>query len=328
MIEKLKSPYPLFGGKSTVAEIIWSRLGNVDNAIEPFYGSGAWILARPHAPRIETVNDLDCYVANFWRATQADPESVVDHADGPVNEADLHARHRWLVLSDDAKTFRKRMRTEPDYFDAKIAGWWFWGLCCWIGSGWCETKNPRIDYGHANGEKRPTLSMLSERRCSGVNGNDDTGTCAQRRQWLLDWFGRLRDRLRTVRVCCGDWLRVCDSESVTTRLGVTGIFFDPPYGAKAGRNMKLYSQDSGTVAADVRAYCIERGQLPAMRIALCGYAGEGHEILETKGWECVAWQSQGGYGNRSSKGKANAKKERMWFSPHCERGVDLFDFME
>lgn len=386
--EKLKAPYPYFGGKSTVADIVWSRLGNVDNYCEPFYGSGAVLLARPGVPRIETVNDLDCYVSNFWRATQADPEAVVDHADGPVNEADLHARHRWLVLSDDAKAFRQRMRTEPGYFDARIAGWWCWGLCCWIGSGWCsvaelrsdgfprekmihprnqgirsvpDQRKPRIDGGegqyghgiHAKGELSQAIPVLSgDVNCSsrdihgvlaqglgdtnrpqladacsrgrGVNGNDDAGTCAQRRQWLLDWFSRLRDRLRTVRVCCGDWLRVCDSDSVTTRLGLTGIFFDPPYGAMAGRNTKLYSQDSGTVAGDVRAYCLERGQLPGMRIALCGYAGEGHEALEASGWECVAWQSQGGYGNRSARGKANAKKERMWFSPHCDREISLF----
>ena len=150
------------------------------------------------------------------------------------------------------------------------------------------------------------------------------GTCAQRRAWLVEWFGRLRDRLRTVRVCCGDWLRVCDSESVTTRLGVTGIFFDPPYGAKAQRNANLYATDSLTVADDVRAYCLERGGDPRMRIVLAGYAGE-HEELERHGWGVIEWQAQGGYGNRSAQGKENAKKERLWFSPHCRgHGLPLF----
>jgi hypothetical protein len=51
-----------------------------------------------------------------------------------VNEADLHARHRWLVAEVE---FRERMRRDPEYFDAKIAGWWVWGICQWIGSGWC-----------------------------------------------------------------------------------------------------------------------------------------------------------------------------------------------
>lgn len=430
---KLKAPYPWFGGKSRVAGLVWERLGDVDNYLEPFFGSGAVLILRPHQPRIETVNDKDVYVANLWRATQHDPDAVASFADGPVNEACLHARHRWLVLSDDAKAFRQRMRTDPDYFDAKIAGWWCWGLCCWIGSGWCDVsqlerneaatpalsgsdghgqgvvrsipgqdnRKPRLDGGenqyghgvHAKGEKRVKLSggadgagslgtgvhqgkRLQEKRprahraagssdhpCDlpgvlaegmhdkrpslgnghngaahgvlsdggrpqladaydigrGVNSNGALGTCEQRRAWLLDWFGRLRDRFRNVRVCCGDWSRVCDSDSVTTRLGTTGIFFDPPYGAKANRNAKLYSTDSLTVADDVRAYCLERGDNPLMRICLAGYAGEGHEILEQAGWQCEAWAAAGGYGNRSKRGKENAKKERLWFSPACQQ---------
>ena len=37
----------------------------------------------------------------------------------------------------------------------------------------------------------------------------------------------------------------------------------------------------------------------------------------------------GGYGNRSKKGKANAKRERLIFSPHCIHGpVGLFDSLD
>jgi hypothetical protein len=157
-----------------------------------------------------------------------------------------------------------------------------------------------------------------------VNGNDAAFTCAERRAWLLDWFGRLRDRLRTVRVCCGDWLRVCDSESVTVRLGVTGINFDPPYDPEAGRHAGLYAVESRTAARDVRRYCLERGDDPKMRIVLAGYAGEGHEDLERHGWEPVLWKAGGGYGNRTKAGKANAKRERLWLSPHCLRERTLF----
>jgi DNA adenine methylase len=170
--KKLKAPFPYFGGKSRVAALVWSRLGAVSNYIEPFAGSCAVLLLRPDAPKIETLNDMDCFVGNFWRATQQDPEAVAAYADAPVNECDLHANHRWLVLSDDAEQFRRRMRREPDYFDAKVAGRWVHGLCCWIGSGWCATAetvewegrfaHSRGDGGHhgvhAHGEKRPKLS--------------------------------------------------------------------------------------------------------------------------------------------------------------------------
>jgi hypothetical protein len=134
---------------------------------------------------------------------------------------------------------------------------------------------------------------------------------------LIDWFQVLRDRFRTVRVCCGDWLRVCGSRSVTTRLGTTGLFLDPPYGAGAGRAASLYGVDSTTVAGDVRDYCLEHGADPEMRLVLAGYAGEGHEVLLEHGWTEVPWRAGGGYGNRSANGRANAAKERLFCSPHC-----------
>jgi len=77
VMEPLKAPFPWFGGKRLVAPIVWKRFGSVVNYVEPFFGSGACLLGRPvpfDGP--ETINDLDGYVANFWRAVQADPEAV------------------------------------------------------------------------------------------------------------------------------------------------------------------------------------------------------------------------------------------------------------
>jgi hypothetical protein len=133
----LRAPFPWFGGKSRAAHLVWPRFGDVPNYVEPFAGSLAVLLARPEEfpPRVETVNDRDAYLSNFWRAVQADPDQVAYHADWPVNEADLHARHRWLV--DTARERVERVMSDPEYFDAKVAGWWVWGQCLWIGSGWC-----------------------------------------------------------------------------------------------------------------------------------------------------------------------------------------------
>jgi hypothetical protein len=135
IFEPLKAPFPWFGGKSRAAELIWSRLGNVPNYVEPFFGSGAVLLRRPHAPGNEIINDLDCYVANAWRSIQATPPKVASFCDWPVNEADLHARHRWLHGREE---FRKRMENDPEYFDARIAAWWIWGISCWIGDNFCR----------------------------------------------------------------------------------------------------------------------------------------------------------------------------------------------
>lgn len=74
----LRAPFPWFGGKSAVSGIVWERFGDVPNYVEPFFGSGAVLLGRPrdHAAGLETVNDKDGYVANFWRAVQRDPQAV------------------------------------------------------------------------------------------------------------------------------------------------------------------------------------------------------------------------------------------------------------
>jgi site-specific DNA-adenine methylase len=133
-MNKLRAPFPWFGGKSRCAALVWERFGDVPNYVEPFAGSLAVLLGRPHEPRCETVNDLDCYLSNFWRAVSWQPEEVAKWSDWPVNEADLHARHKWLVKREE---FRKQMRENPDFCDAKIAGWWVWGISQWIGSGWC-----------------------------------------------------------------------------------------------------------------------------------------------------------------------------------------------
>jgi hypothetical protein len=134
---------------------------------------------------------------------------------------------------------------------------------------------------------------------------------------ILDYFLALADRLRGVRVCCGDWSRVL-GPSPTSRLGVTGVLLDPPYLTDDdSRQADLYGCDSGSVANDVRAWAIEHGDDPLLRIALCGYEGE-HTMPDT--WDCVVWKAAGGYGSQGNeRGRANATRERVWFSPACLR---------
>lgn len=174
----MKAPFPWFGGKRRVADIVWQALGDVDNYVEPFAGSLAVLLERPvdHggiATGAETVNDKDAYVANFWRALTLAPDEVAKHADWPVNETDLFARHLWLV--NEGKERIARMEADPDFYDAKVAGWWVWGQCAWIGSGWCSGKGPwgkgeggrptKGNAGRGVNRKRPHLSNTGQ----GVN---------------------------------------------------------------------------------------------------------------------------------------------------------------
>jgi hypothetical protein len=79
-------------------------------------------------------------LVNFWRAIAADPDAVAAHADWPVSECDLSARHLWLVSRRAEMT--ERLQVDAEWFDAKAAGWWVWGICAWIGSGWCSGEGP------------------------------------------------------------------------------------------------------------------------------------------------------------------------------------------
>jgi hypothetical protein len=124
----------------------------------------------------------------------------------------------------------------------------------------------------------------------------------------------LADRLRYVRVACGDWRRVL-TPSVTFRHGTTGIVLDPPYGEgevdySAGGNRT-------NIAADVRDWAVASADNPGLRIALCGYEGQ-FEMPET--WAAVPWKAAGGYSSTAAndtQGKKNRHRERVWFSPNC-----------
>lgn len=329
----LKAPFPWFGGKSRVAEEVWDRFGDTPNYVEPFAGSLAVLLGRPskHAAKIETVNDLDGFIANFWRATSLDPMAVAAAADWPVNEIDLTARHAWLVSQRDSLT--RKLEGDPDYYDAKIAGWWVAGVCGWIGSGYCSgagpwvVRNGELVDSRRDGHQPPDAHLGNAGM--GINRQmphlGDGGKGVHRKMPIGDWFEALSNRLRSVRVTSGDWARVV-SESVTIRHGLTSVFLDPPYGDETEQT-RVYATDSGTVSDDVRDWCIENGNNTLLRIALCGYEGEGHDALLDYGWTSHAWRTAGGYGGgRGGTGEANRHKERIYFSPAClgATQADLF----
>lgn len=254
----LAAPFPWFGGKRRAAALVWSRFGNVPNYVEPFAGSLAVLLGRPGGPgKVETANDLDAFVANFWRAVQTAPAEVAEWADWPVNEADLHPRHAWLVAQREG--LRERLLADPEYSDAKIAGWWVWGISAWIGNGWCS-KDERLHQSlpkvgvPGNGihaptvrNQRPALSAIGRGvHAAGKKPRTHRGTGLHRSGLPSDIFDRLRDRLRGVRVCCGDWMRVLGRSTLglDTSHGMTptGVLLDPPY-AHDLREKRLYAED-------------------------------------------------------------------------------------
>jgi hypothetical protein len=142
----LLAPFPYFGGKRSVAAEVWQRLGLPTQYIEPFCGSAAVLLAAPKPAQLEVVCDGSGFIANFWRATKYQPAEVATWADYPVSHIDLGARHVWLMAQRDRIGAELQDCDWPG--DAKVAGWWLWGQCCWIGSGWCDWA------GSARGQRR------------------------------------------------------------------------------------------------------------------------------------------------------------------------------
>jgi hypothetical protein len=333
-IKPLKAPFPYFGGKSKAVPLVWSLFGEVKNYVEPFCGTAAMLLGAPQKTPIETVNDADGFVANFWRAIREDPEGVAHWADYPVIEIDLTARHGWLV--NRAERLKWSLE-DPEFYDAKIAGWWVWGACNWIGGEWCASKGPWKSDGASIYKIAPTEGMKRILPHLGDAGKGinrklphlgDAGKGITRAQFILDWFVALSERLRDTRVACGDWQRVL-SPSVTDRHGLTAVFLDPPY---SKGSMDYAAGGVGTdLPLQVQAWCAENGTNPLLRIVVCGHGGE-HSALESLGWTAHAWLAQRGYA-RSAEAVANRKSETVWASPACvnislPRKVDLLDAYE
>ncbi len=217
-------------------------------------------------------------------------------------------------------------------------------MCLWIGGGFCSGEGAWVSNGveffnknevslcegeNINCRKR-TNRNLNPNKLNGISmkrihlnnpmdinrkfDGNFTSMIEGRRNFILSWFLRLADRLREVSICCGDWTRVLTYTPTLNIKGITGVFLDPPYSDKAGRSGNLYSEESLSVAHDVREWAIASGDNPRFRIVLAGYEGE-HDMPES--WRKYRWSANGGYANLSKTANNNKHKETLWFSPHC-----------
>lgn len=295
---KLTAPISYYGSKKKVAPIIWQGFGKLTNYIEPFAGSLAVLLGNPQPAKIETVNDIDARLANFWRAVSIEPDAVAKIADYPLNETDMHARHKWMV-SPATDDFRFKMNTDPNFYDVKMAGWWVWGMGASIPGNWLRTQG------------------INSMPCLSAGGGGIHGLS----QNIDQWFAKLQTRLRRVRVCCGDWQKVLSPSLTYKNKGLvasdmTGVFLDPPYSFKGGsRTKKVYVQDDD-ITSQVAEWAKINGDNPKMRVILCGYEGD----YNLPDYTQVQWKTSGGMSNQAigdSQGKSNAKREVIWLSKNC-----------
>lgn len=251
-----KTPFPWFGGKSDAAPAVWAALGDVHHYLEPFAGSLAVLMRRPHLANrpyfSETVNDADGLLVNAWRSIQLSPDATADAASYPVAEADLMARHLALVRWRQERQLEHLM-ADPHWHDPVMGGWWLWGQSAWIGSGWCSGtgawvvgEDGRIEKRKGAGvdRKRPhvgddgqgvqaaTTRELGVARNRPHIGDDGQGVIRPQTREpgvgdyhpmtmpeLRRWMHFLSARLRHVRILNGDWAR-CTTNGACINLSV------------------------------------------------------------------------------------------------------------
>lgn len=310
----LRAPFQWHGGKRRVAEVVWAGLGDVSTYVEPFAGSLAVLLARPdhHRRPVEIVSDLDGMVANFWRALKDAPDKVAHHADHPVSHVDVAARH---VALNDARPLLEQLLADPEYYDPQIAGYWVYCLSAFISGGFCdgtETRRQLSEHGDIS-HRRP---HFLQRGISSIGTTLDT--TQERTTNINDTMQQLADRLRNVQIWHATWNRYL--RGPLTKGTRNGIFLDPPYDPTTlATPGDLYSgYHSATISQEVRQWALEHGDNPRNRIILAGYEDEhGPHMPDT--WHMHAWSSSGNQVTPNSKSGETRHKERLWFSPHCNK---------
>ena len=351
-----RAPFPWSGGKRRWAELIWSKLGDPGVYAEPFAGSLAVLLHRRQPCPREIVCDLDGLLANFWRALRADPEQVAYWAAWPTIHQDLTARHLWL------RAWRSehghKVTADPDFYDAKVAGWWVWGLSNWIGGGWCTAKgiDPRplvdmhgpggrgVQAQRGGGDGMPTAQIPfihNAGRAQGIQaqrfgeqGNAGhhahTGDILDGSRWA-PWFTALAKRLERVVVLNRSW----ESAVTPTLLQQTpsapqpqvGIFLDPPY-LTHDRDDTIYHGDAEADAVAQAAYEWATGWLNDDRPEL-GRRGDHYRIAYACGADHFevpdGWHAETLSFAGIRDPERNAKQQDMvMFSPACVGQQVLF----
>jgi DNA adenine methylase len=135
---KIPQAFSYFGGKSRIADQVWKRFGNISIYIEPFAGSASILLNSPYIVRTEILNDKYSFITNFFRSAKYAPNKTAKYAQNLISETELHAIQDYLIKQKDSLT--KKLESNLEYFDPKIAGLWVFGLNSWMGTNWCSNK--------------------------------------------------------------------------------------------------------------------------------------------------------------------------------------------
>ena len=326
----LRAPFPWYGNKRRWAKRVWARLGDPKVYAEPFFGSGALLLARPpsrHDRRKEIVVDLDGYVANFWRAVQADPMEVARHAWWPVNHHDLAARGHDMAARRDG--FTQKVLNDPRFFDSEMAGWFAWGISTASGGQFL------LDAGIHGGRWNPDReAVLGSRPIVTPSGDGSTGTGKLARKpssdGAISFDGadrtaariedtalaprmiELAERMRHVIVFGGSWSQ-CTGDSVLSNVATSegddvGIVLDPPYLSEDRTQIYHGEKQTNDVARESWEWAVANGH--QYRIAYFCHEGDFDPL---DGWETDLMSMAGIH----KADRRNQRADCCHFSPAC-----------
>jgi hypothetical protein len=101
----MRPPFPYFGGKMSLADRIVALLPPHQSYVEPCFGSGAVLLAKPPS-RMETVGDIDERLMAFWRVLRDRPDEFKQwgtHGAGRALDGRIHDEYPEDLTGRDSR---------------------------------------------------------------------------------------------------------------------------------------------------------------------------------------------------------------------------------
>lgn len=203
----IKSPLKFPGSKWRIAEWIVQHMPPHDFYLEPFFGSGAVLFSKPESA-LETINDIDGNVVNFFRVCRDHPEELAR-----LLYLTPFSRAEFASIQEDAAGEPLHL-TGDSIEDARR-----FAVRCWQGTG--NKLGQRVGWKHDVTQSK------------GLSCN----------QWtvLPERIAPVAERLRRVQIECKDAVRLIREHNSPQTL----IYADPPYLAEV-RGSSIYAHEMGS----------------------------------------------------------------------------------
>lgn len=250
----LRSPCRFYGGKGQITHLIVPLLPPHSIYVEPFFGGGSVLFAKPPAA-LETINDLDSGVVGFYRVLR-DLEQFA--AFQRLAAFTPYSREEYMAC-------RATWRDEAD----PVKRAWAWFVMV------------RMAYG--GGGRTSSTGFKAECRSHGDGSsfgyNKTAGSTVRCFLTAVEHLAEVHERLQGVQIEHGDWRRVL------AVYGVAGacVYLDPPYVLQTRTGGRRYACE---MTLDDHHDLTEALLASPAMCVLSGYRYPAvHGPLEAAGWE-------------------------------------------